>query len=138
MENRIYQMKDKLLTKIEDEMRDMDRMDVEEVGCLIDAVHHLAETEYYCAIADSMWAEKHGYASGGGTGSSAPITQARMNYSQQPMRSSYMPPEPVGYSSGRAMGHQDPFEPLRAEFMKALPDERERLRTEALKLVGAL
>lgn len=114
----------------------MDRMDAREVGTLIDAVHHLAETEYYCAVADSMWAEKHGYTSGGGTGSSTPVTQARMSYSQQPMRSGYMPPEPMGY--GGRMGYQDPLEQFRAEFQKALPDERERLRVEAMKLVGAM
>lgn len=135
MENRIYQMKAKLLTKIEDEMRDMDRMDVKEVGCLIDAVHHLAETEYYCAVADSMWAEKHGYTSGGGTGSSTPITQARMNYSEQPMRSGYMPPEPMGYGT---MGYNNLVENLRSEYQKATPDERERLRMEVMKMVGAL
>lgn len=128
-------MKDKLLTKIEGEMQDMDRMDVREVGCLIDAVHHLAETEYYCAVADSMWAEKHGYSSGGGgTGSSAPVTQARMSYSQQPMRSSYMPtPEPMYYHE-----KEDPMESLRRKYQAAMPDERERIRMEALKLVGAM
>lgn len=136
MENRIYQMKDKLLTKIEGEMQDMDRMDVREVGCLIDAVHHLAETEYYCAVADSMWAEKHGYTSGGGTGSSTPVTQARMSYSQQPMRSGYAPmptPEPMYYHE-----KEDPMESLRRKYQAAMPDERERIRMEALKLVGAM
>ena len=136
MENRIYQMKGKLLTKIEDEMQDMDRLDIKEVGTLIDAVHHLAETEYYCAVADSMWAEKHGYPSGGGTGSSTPITQARMSYSQQPMRSSYVPmptPEPMYYHE-----QEDPLDSLSRKFQSASPDERERIRVEAMKRVGMM
>lgn len=136
MEDRIYDIKNKLLTKIEEETQDMDRMDVREVGCLIDAVHHLAETEYYCAVADSMWAEKHGYTSGGGTGSSTPVTQARMSYSQRPMRSGYAPmptPEPMYYQE-----KEDPMESLRRKYQAAMPDERERIRMEALKLVGAM
>lgn len=134
MENRIYNLKDKLLTKIESETQDMDRMDPNEVGMLIDAVHHLAETEYYCSVADAMWAEKHGYTTGG-TGSSSPVTQLRKNYSQQPMRIDYMPMNTM--SASRA-GYHDPMESLRTEYQKASPDERERLRMEAMKLVGAM
>ena len=133
MEDRIYKIKDKLLTKIEEGTQDMNRMDVREVGCLIDAVHHLAEAEYYCSMADSMWAEKHGYTSGGGTGSSAPVSQARMSYAQQPMRSGYSAPMDYG-----PMGYHDPLESLRTEYQKASPDERERLRIETMKLVGAM
>lgn len=124
-------MKDKLLSKIEMEMQDMERMDVREVGTLIDAVHHLAETEYYCSIADSMWAEKHGYVSGGGTGSSTPVTQARQGYMSQPARMSYMPQQPMGYQ-------HDPLESLRTKYQNASPDERERLRIELLKMTGSM
>jgi len=135
MENRIYDIKNKLLCKIEEETQDIDRMDYNAVGVLIDAIHHLAETEYYCSVADAMWAEKHGYTSGGGTGSSTPITQARMGYSQPPMRYGYMPPEPI--AQGR-MGYHNPVEDLRSEYQKASPDERERMRVEVMKMVGAM
>lgn len=137
MENRLYKIKDKLITKIEQETEDMDRMNANEVGTLVDAVHHIAEAEYYCQVSDAMWAEKHGYM-GGGTGSSAPVTQARSMYTEQPMRSGYMPAEPMGYGTQRTMGYHDPMESLRTEFQKASPDERERLRMEAMKLVGAM
>lgn len=138
MENRLYKIKEKLVSKIEKETEDMDRMDAKEVGTLIDAVHHIAETEYYCQVSDAMWAEKHGYTSGGGTSSSAPVTQARSMYTSQPMRSGYMPMETMGYGTQRTMGYHDPMESLRTEFQKASPDERERIRVEAMKLVGAM
>lgn len=130
MENRIYQMKGKLLTKIEDEMQDMNRLDVDKVAMLIDAVHHLAETEYYCSIADSMWADKHGY-SGGGTGSSTPISQVRSGYMEQPIRSSYMP-QPMSYTP------QDPMEAMREKLRSSSPDERERLKRDAMQMFGLL
>lgn len=122
MDDRIYDIKVKLLAKIEDETKDMNRMDVEEVGILIDAIHHLAETEYYCSIADSMWAEKHMY----GTGSSAPVSQARMGYTQA---------DRMGYSS---QTRNPTVENLRSEYQKASPDEREHLRREVMKMVGAV
>ena len=136
MENRIYEMKDKLLGKIEEGMQDMNRLDVNEISKLIDAVHHLAETEYYCSVADAMWAEKHGYTSGGGTGSSTPITQARQGYSNQPMRSSYTAMRPMEQSYYH--DDQDPLEALGRKFQNASPDERERIRVEAMKRVGAM
>lgn len=130
MENKVYKLKEKLIGKIEDEMQDMNRLDVDKVAMLIDAVHHLAETEYYCSIADSMWADKHGY-SGGGTGSSTPISQVRSGYMEQPVRSSYMP-QHMGYMP------QDPMEAMREKLRNSSPDERERLKRDAMQMFGMM
>ena len=120
MENRIYKMKDKLLTKIEEKMQDMSRLDVREVGTLIDAVHHLAETEYYCSVADAMWAEKHGYGSSGGNmgNGGGDVTQARRGYTEMPMRSGY------AMTSRDSMGHDDLIEELGEKYRRLGPEQQ--------------
>ena len=125
MENRIYQMKDKLLTKIEEEMQDMSRLDVKEVGELINAVHHLAETEYYCSVADAMWAEKHGYGSGS-------VTINRRGYTEIPMRSGY------AMASRGSMGHDHIIEQLGEEYRKMSPDERMMMKNKVLTTLGGM
>lgn len=120
MENRIYEMKDKLLTKIEEKMQDMSRLDVREVSTLIDAVHHLAETEYYCSVADAMWAEKHGYGSASGNMGSGGgnVTQARRGYTEMPMRSGY------AMTSRGSMGHDDLIEELGEKYRRLDPEKQ--------------
>lgn len=134
MENRIYEMKDKLLTKIEEKMQDMSRLDVREVGTLIDAVHHLAETEYYCSVADAMWAEKHGYGSAGGNMGSGGgnVTQARRGYTEMPMRSGY------AMTSRGSMGHDHIIEQLGEEYRKLSPDERMMMKNKILTTLGGM
>ena len=126
MENRIYQIKDKLLTKIEEETQDINRMDTEEVGELANAVHHLAEAEYYCSVADAMWAEKHGYSNGMGMTDGANVTNARKGYSSMPMRSGY------GMVSRGSMGHDDLIEELGQEYMMMSPDEKMSMKSKLL------
>ena len=130
MENRIYKIKDKLLTKIEEETQDMNRMDTKEVGELIDAVHHLAETEYYCSVADAMWAEKHGYASGGSMGYQGDITQARQGYTEMPMRSGY------GMASRGSIGHDNLIDQLAKEYDRMSPDEQMMMKSKVLMKLG--
>ncbi len=130
MENRIYKIKDKLLTKIEEETQDMNRMDTKEVGELIDAVHHLAETEYYCSVADAMWAEKHGYSSGGSMGYQGDITKARQGYTEVPMRSGY------GMASRGSMGHDNLIDQLAQEYDRMSPDEQMMMKSKVLMKLG--
>lgn len=124
MENRIYQMKDKLLGKIEEEMQDMSRMDVKEVGELADAVHHLAEAEYYCSIADAMWAEKHGYTPTDGM--RMPMSQTRRGYTEAPMR--------PGYTSGG----DDIVSKLGEEFRNLPHEEKMMMRNKVLSALGSM
>lgn len=130
MENRIYEMKDKLLTKIEEEMRDMSRLDVKELGTLIDAVHHLAETEYYCSVADAMWADKHGYGNTMGGGDN--VTQARRGYTEMPMRSGYT------MASRGSMGHDHIIEQLGNEYRKLSPEDRMMMKSKVLNTLGGM
>lgn len=126
MENRIYRIKDKLLTKIEEEMQDMSRLDVKGVGELIDAVHHLAETEYYCSVADAMWAEKHGY--GSTTGGN--VTNARRGYTDTPMRSTM--------ASRGSMGHDHIIEQLGEEYRNLAPEDRMMMKSKVLSTLGGM
>lgn len=139
MENRIYEMKDKLLLKIEEEMQDMDRIDVKEVGELINAVHHLAETEYYCSIADAMWMEKHGIGN-----TSQTLSKVRHDYTRRYIpnanaykrEDNYMPVDQKGVQANGEDG--DVVEKLRAKLQHSNPDDRENLRREVSRMMGLL
>lgn len=143
MVEKIYNLKNKILQHVENESADMQRMDVKEVGELVDMVKDLAEAEkscweamYYKSVVESM-SGKSGYGSGGGTGSSAGygsqggIRDMGYGSSYSGYRSSGM----QGYGS---MGHQDVMEPLRAAIQQASPDEREHLRNEVKAMIGAM
>ena len=117
MENKIYKLKEKLIAKIEEETQDMNRLDVDRIAMLVDTVHHLAETEYYCAVADAMWEQK-------------PVNN-RASYVEQPVRSSY--------GQHQAATHQpSSMDALREQYRSAMPDERERMKHEALQLFGMM
>ena len=133
MENRIYDIKDKLLAKMEEEMQDMNRMDSKEVGELADAIHHLAEAEYYCSVADAMWAEKHGYGSSGGNAGGSgggSVTQARRGYTEMPMRSGY------AMASRGSMGHDNLIDQLAQEYDRMSPDEQMMMKSKVLMRLG--
>ena len=142
MVNKIYEMKNELLSYTDRLIneRGIERMDVDRVNKLIDMVHHLAESEsncwqaeYYRTVTEAMKGEssgyttqsmgsgmRQGYAPGtGGTGSSA---------GYMPMRD--------GYSG--SMGFDETIDPIRTMMREAKPDDRERMRKEILKMVGAV
>ena len=142
MVNKIYQMKNELLEQVDRVMheRGIERMDIDRVNKMIDMVHHLAESEsncwqaeYYRTVTEAMKGEssgystqsmgsgmRQGYAPGtGGTGSSA---------GYMPMRQGYM----------GSMGFEENLDPIRTMMRDAKPDEREKMRNEILKMVGAM
>jgi len=116
---RLKFLKDQLINRAEKDMRDRtaDRINIEEMAKIIDAIHHIAETEYYCAVTDAMGGSQ-GYGSmgyntmsyGGGTGSSA------------------------GYNQN--MGHSGLIDPLRMAMQNGTPEEREKLRRELMSMMG--
>lgn len=130
MVEEIYELKNKILRHVEGETSNMSRIDVKEVGELIDMVKDLAEAEkscweaqYYRRITEAMEQEKSGYGSaqgssrsgyGAGTGSSATVQRQ-------------------GYSMG---GFHETIDPLRTAMQKANPDEREMLRKEIRSIIG--
>ena len=143
MVNKIYELKNEILGHVDNVVheRGIERMDVDRVNKLIDMVHHLAESEsncwqaeYYRTVTEAMKGDTYGYSgygsmqnSGGrqgyapgtgGTGSSA-------GYATQSMHQGYM-------------GFDEAMDPLRNMIREAKPDERERMRNEVLKMVGAL
>lgn len=147
MVEKIYELKNKILQHVEKETMDMQRMDVKEVGELVDMVKDLAEAEkscweaqYYRKVTEDMEkAGQAGYGSGGGTGSSAGYGSSGGQGGGG--RSGYGSMARQGYGGGSgygSMGHQEIMDPLRMALQQASPDEREHLRNEVMKTVGMM
>lgn len=54
MFDRIKHIKEQLLAQVETQVSHLDCVDACELGEVINAIHHLAETEYYCTITEAM------------------------------------------------------------------------------------
>lgn len=54
MHDRIENIKERLIAEVEGQINHLDCVDACELGEVIDAIHHLAETEYYCTITEAM------------------------------------------------------------------------------------
>lgn len=142
MVENIYELKNKILDHVEMETMNMARIDVKEVGELVDMVKDLAEAEamcwkaeYYKSVVESMkqgasqgygQGGGQGYGQGGGTGSSAGYGSGRSGYQRQGRQ---------GYGQ---QGHQEAMEVLRTAIKTANPDERERIRNEVKSIIGAM
>lgn len=123
MVNKIYELKNQFLERLEQSVRErgVERVDVTESGKLADIVHHLAEAEASCWEAEYYRSVVEAMGSQG---------QARQGY--QPMQQSGMR---QGYQT--SYGHTDAVtESLRNAMMTASPDERERIRSEAMSIIG--
>lgn len=144
MVDKIWKIKNKFLERMEKEVneRGIERVDVAEMDKLANIVHHFAEAEascwqaeYYKTVTKAMEQGSSGY--GGGTGSSAGYGSS-MNMGGG--RSGY--DMPSGYDMARAgykgeQGGQDAIEMLRKQIQEAGPDDRERLRHQAMTIIGA-
>ena len=140
MVNKIYELKNQMIQRIEGDIqqRGIDRIDVNQMGELVDMVKDLAQAEascmqaeYYKTVVEAMKTGSSGY--GSGTGSSAGYGSMRSGYGGMDGR--------YGYATTRqaqsgAMGHQEVMEPLRMAIQTAGPDEREHLRNEVMQLIG--
>lgn len=149
MVEKIWEIKNKILQRVEKDTMNMERIDVEEVGKLVDMVKDLAEAEekcwkaqYYRKVTEAMeQGQQAGY--GGGTGSSAGYGSGGSGGGG---RQGYGTTARQGYSGGGgggsqgygSMGHEEFMEPLRMALQQAGPDERERLRNEVMKTVGMM
>lgn len=139
MVEKIYEIKNKILQRVEKDSMNMDRVDVKELGELVDMVKDLAEAEdhcwqaqYYRKVTEAMeQGQQAGYGTGGGTGSSAGYGSG----GQGGARQGYASTARQGYGS---MGHEEIIEPLRTAIQQANPDEREKLRNEVMKTVGMM
>lgn len=155
MVEKIYEIKNKILQRVEKDTMNMERIDVEEVGKLVDMVKDLAEAEekcwkaqYYRKVTEAMdQGQQAGY--GGGTGSSAGYGSGGSGggggQGGGGGRQGYGTMARQGYSGGGggsqgygSMGHEEFMEPLRMTLQQANPDERERLRNEVMKTIGMM
>jgi hypothetical protein len=107
-----------------------DKMNVEEIGKLADAIKDMAEAEkacweaeYYRSVTEAMDGQGYtpdmmGYQGGG---------QGRMGYNRNR--------DSMGrYSSGRR-GYHDGMDGLRAEMQSATPEEREKMKRELRQML---
>lgn len=140
MVNKIYELKNKILMHVEKEMQDMQRMNVKEVGELVDMVKDLAEAEkdcikatYYDEVTKAMKGEsRSGYGNAMGYGSSRQGAQGgNMGYGNMGYGN-------MGYSQNAPMGHDDLIEKLGEEYRNLSPDERIRMKSSILAKLGSM
>lgn len=127
----IYKLKNKILLHVERETQNMDRIDVKEVGELVDMVKDLAEAEkscweasYYKAVTQAM----EGGQDAAGYG-------AMRGYGQQSMRQGYG----QGQQGGRQGYHGDELiDKLGEEFRSLSPDEQIMMKGKVLSVIGSM
>lgn len=131
----IYALKNKILQHVEKETMDMSRIDVKEVGELVDMVKDLAEAEkecweatYYRKITEAMEGAS-GYTSTG-----SPANGGGMGYGDQGGGSR------SGYGSMRqgygSMGHGELIDQLAQEYDRMPPDEQMMMKNKILMKLG--
>lgn len=123
MVSKICEMKNILLQRAENDIneRGIERINVAEMGEIVDMIKDLAQAEAYCWKADyyravtegmDQWSQDH--------------SGVRAGYGEDMQHHEHMESDD-GYS-----------EALRAAFVSASPDGRTRIRNEVMKLVGAM
>lgn len=141
MVNKICELKDKLLERVENDMqeRGVERIDVKEMGELIDMVKDLAEAEgslweaeYHREVVKAM-KESSGYSTT--TNSNPASGGGNMGYGNQGgnMRQGYGMSNP---RQGYGMGHHDLIDKLGEEFKGMNPEERMMMRNKVLSTLG--
>lgn len=137
MVNKIYELKNRLIEQLEKDARDkgVDRLD----GEMVDMVKDLAEAEkccweaeYYRSVVEAMDGASGympmGYQGQGGS----------MGYRAGGRGSANQYGGRRGYSDGGRYGYDgDPMEHLRMALQGASAEERERIKAEARKVIGA-
>ena len=129
MVEKIYDIKNQILQRVDKDIqeRGVDRMDVKEIGEMVDMVKDLAEAEkscweaqYYRSVTEAMSGNASGYSQMGGG--------SRQGYSSQ-MRQ--------GYQQG-SMGHSELINKLGEEYRKLTPDEQMMMKSNVLRTFGAM
>lgn len=132
MVENIYALKNKILKHVENETQNMERINVNEIGELVDMVKDLAEAEkscweaqYYRSVSQAM-EDKSGYP-GGNTGGGDNMGGIRQGYSQ-PMRQGY----------NQMMGHDDIINKLGNEYRNLSPEEKMVMKSKVLSTLGSM
>lgn len=136
MVENIYETKNWILGRVKKDIQEngIDRIDVAEMGKLIDMVKDLAEAEkacwesdYYRSVTEAMDGSSGynmpGYNGRGNMGRSGWSNQ----YGSGPSRRGYSGNQMNGYG---ASGYQDHVEALKMEMQNADPQERDRIMQE--------
>ena len=137
----IRETKNTLLERLDKAINEKgaDRMNIQEVGMLTDAVKDLAdaekscwEAEYYMTVTEAMndgsmgYEEGMGYSDGRGGSQGGYQRGYRMGYRGQP-RDSMGRYTSRGYSRGR-YGHDDVMQTVKDMMMSADPQEKEQIK----------
>ena len=128
----IYKLKNKILQHVEKETANMDRIDVKEVGELVDMVKDLADAEKLCWEADYF--RKVSEAMGQNTAGYG--QQTRQGYGA----TGYAPQGYGNMQSGYngSMGHGGLIDMLGDEYKKLSPDEQMMMRSQVLTKLGVM
>lgn len=140
MVDRIYEIKNKIIEQVEQQMRDRpDRVDKE----MIDAIKDLAaaekdcwEAEYYRTVTEAMEGEGGSGYSGysGGSSSGGSSSGGRSGWQNQ-YGSGRNSGGRRGYDgSSHMMGYQDAMDTMRHYMRNSDPVERERMRSEMMAM----
>lgn len=120
MVDKIYELKNKLIQRVEQDTQNINRFDVNTVGELVDMIKDLAEAEDHCWQAE--YYKSISKAMEGGSGYTQPT--GSMGYGS--VRSGY----------GMSSGHRQIIDPVKMAMQSASPEEREHLRNEIMELVN--
>lgn len=141
MVEEIYALKNKILEHVEKKTMNMDRIDVKEIGELVDMVKDLAEAEkecweasYYRKVTEAMEEGKSGYTATGGSGGGGGSQSGgggggRSGYGS--MRQGY-----GSSGGGGSMGHSELIEKLGEEYDRMSPDEQMMMKNKILMKLG--
>lgn len=127
MVNNIYELKNKILRHVESETQNMERIDVKEIGELVDMIKDLAEAEkscweasYYKSVTEAMDSRQDSLGYNG-----------RMSD-----RSGYARQGQMGYNT--TMGHDDIIGKLAEEYRNLSPEERMMMKSKVLTTLGSM
>lgn len=123
MVENIYALKNKILQHIERETQNMDRIDVKEIGELVDMVKDLAEAEHHC------WEASYYKSVTEAMNGQPNMGYSRQSYGYQPMNQ--------GYSAG-TMGYDSVIEKLGNEYRNLKPEERTMMKSKVLATLGSM
>jgi hypothetical protein len=136
MVGKIYEIKNRIIEQIEEDMREkgganrIDPQMVDMVKDLAEAEKSCMEAEYYSAVTEAM--EREGYDGGMDYMDYGQGNRGRAGYS----RMGYNPNRDSMGRYARRRGYHEDMEALRQSMGAASPEEREKMKRELREMLG--
>ena len=128
MVEEIYKLKNKILTHVEDRTRDMNRIDVKEVGELVDMVKDLAEAEEKCWEAAYYRSVTNAMKDSSERGKKEMVTE--------PVRPGYETQMRQGYSQDES-NYDDIIGQIGDHYRNLTPNERTVMKNKIFSALGS-